>query len=272
MQKQFTLSKMRAQNEQLVRYFITMGDTEIEMNQYIGKKIKIEFTGKIQCLGCGREIRKSFHQGYCYTCLMTLPETAPCILNPELCEAHLGIWRNKEWSEKNCLSPHFVYLSNTGNLKVGVTRESQIPTRWIDQGASQAIIAAKTPNRFTAGQIEVALKKIFYDKTNWQRMLKTGGDISVDLQKEKQKLKTKLSPDFMKYFFEDNTITEFKFPITNYPEKILPFNIEKEKIFEGTLNGIKAQYLILESGKVLNIRKFGAYEVIFSAPSIADSF
>ena len=255
---------MTGQLNETVSYRLVFGETEIEMNRLVEKNIRIEFTGKIFCLGCGRETKKSFHQGFCYPCFMTLPETAPCILNPELCEAHLGIWRNKEWAEKNCLSNHYVYLSNTGNLKVGVTRESQIPTRWIDQGAAQAIVIAKTPNRFTAGQIEVYLKNFFADKTSWQRMLKTEGDNSVNLLKEKQKVSDFLKTEMKQYYCEENKITEIKYPVAEYQNKITSFNNEKETIFEGVLSGIKGQYLILTGGKVMNVRKFGGYEVIFS--------
>ncbi len=161
-----TLAKMQTQLENPVRYYMPVGEQVVHMNELIGKNIKFEYSGEIYCVSCGKKTKKSFHQGFCYTCFLTAPEAAECIMHPEQCRAHEGIARDMEWSEKNCLQDHYVYLAVSSGLKVGVTRSTQIPTRWIDQGASKAIKLAVTPNQHLAGVIEVALKPYLSDKTS----------------------------------------------------------------------------------------------------------
>ena len=51
--------------------------------------------------------------------------------------------RDYDWEMAHHMQPHVVYLSKTAGIKVGVTRETQIPYRWIDQGAVEALILAK---------------------------------------------------------------------------------------------------------------------------------
>ncbi len=165
--KKGLLRKMSTKLDTPVEYQLNIGESQIAMNELIGKFIRIEWAGVIHCLKCGTKTVKSFSQGFCYPCFRDAPEAAPCIMRPELCEAHLGNARDMEWSKENCLAPHYVYLAISSNLKVGVTRHSQVPTRWIDQGASRAIKFARTPNRQLAGLIEVDLKQYMSDKTSW---------------------------------------------------------------------------------------------------------
>ena len=179
------LEKLSTKQEEQVQYFINSGNGPVCLNNYIGATIKIDYLGKIVCTSCSKITKKSFGQGFCYTCFNEAPEASPCIMNPELCEAHLGKGRDVEYEERNHNQPHFVYFAATDKVKVGITRNTQIPTRWIDQGAQSAIILAETPNRYTAGIIEVALKEAYDDKTNWQNMLKDIRDGSIDLVEEK---------------------------------------------------------------------------------------
>lgn len=244
-----------------VKYSLPVGPDLISLNELAGTSVRLEYLNKINCIHCGRETRQSFAQGYCYPCFISLPQTDACILHPEQCQAHLGISRDMEWSEQNCLRNHFVYLALSPGLKVGVTRESQVPVRWIDQGAWEAIKLAVTPNRYTAGTIEVELKKHLSDKTNWRHML-TGLRISdLDLRIEKKRIGSLLTEEMQQYIIEDDEIYTFEYPVEEYPAKIKTLDFDKDSTVEGVLMGIKGQYLIFQGGYVLNIRKFGGYLV-----------
>ena len=263
MKTEVNLLKMRAELSSPVNYFLSLKNEELFVNNLIDRKILLKWSGEINCVKCGNKTNKSFAQGYCYPCFVSAPETAPCILQPELCEAHLGIARDIEWSEKNCLTDHYVYLAVSSGVKVGVTRASQVPTRWIDQGAVKAIKFAKTPNRHLAGLIEKDLKKYMSDKTSWQKMLKNDIDFNADLISEKGKASELLRSDLNQYITDDKEIYEIKYPVKSYPVKIKSINLEKTPDFSEILTGIKGQYLIFEGGFVINIRKYGGYKVIF---------
>lgn len=254
------LLKMRTVLVDPVEYYLSLGETEIVVNKLLNKEIKLRFLYQINCIRCGRKTSKSFAQGFCFPCFRSAPETEECVLRPELCRAHEGIARDMDYARQHCLNDHFVYLSFTSGVKVGVTRQSQIPTRWIDQGATAAIPIAKTPNRYTAGMIEVELKKHFADKTNWRTMLK-GADLNFDLKEEKKKVQTHLSPDLSTYFIEEDEITEIYYPIKEAPVKIASINLDKTPYISDILIGIKGQYLIFQSDSVLNIRTYGGYLV-----------
>ncbi len=259
-----TLNKMQSRLENPVQYLLPIGSETVEMNQFIGKEVEFVFSGTIYCKSCGKKTNKSFSQGFCYSCFLTAPEAAECIMRPELCRAHEGIARDMEWSEKNCLTDHYVYLAVSSGLKVGVTRSSQIPTRWIDQGAAKAIKLAVTPNRYLAGVIEIALKPYLSDKTSWQKMLKNEQPKDIDLEEEKQKAWELLDEELQEYITEDDEITEISYPVMQYPAKVKSINFDKTPDFKGKLTGIKGQYLIFENGFVLNIRKHTGYEVKFT--------
>ena len=253
--------KMSAKLGTSVEYFLPIGNELLNMNQFINHKIQLIFSGVINCVSCGKRIKKTYSQGYCYPCFINIPETSECIIKPELCKAHLGISRNMEWSKNFCLQKHFVYLSLTSGIKVGVTRETQIPTRWIDQGATKAIKFAKTPNRNIAGIIEVALKKHIADKTNWRKMLTNEITSNSNLFDEKEKLKEFIPKEHIKLFCQDNEITEINFPVERYPTKVKSINLDKTNSFSGILAGIKGQYLIFDNDFVINIRKYGGYNI-----------
>lgn len=258
------LHKMKVTHEETVRYELLLNET-IDMNERIGQPIRLAWYGGIQCVCCGKPTKKSFNQGFCYTCFLKAPEASECIIRPELCRAHLGEGRDIAWEEAHHNQPHVVYLAASDVVKVGVTRSTQVPTRWIDQGASSAIRLAETPNRYMAGVLEVTLKDYFTDKTNWQRMLRNEQDLSIDLVEEKWRMEEFLPSDLISYFTEDDTIESFAYPVHEYPLKVKSLTFDKESIVEGTLLGIKGQYLLLDGGRVINLRKHTGYilEVAF---------
>lgn len=244
-----------------VTYTFESEGKTILMNDLIGKSIELSWNGEIFCQVCQKKTKNSFGQGFCYTCFMTAPEATECTLRPELCRAHIGEGRDVEWEERNHNQPHIVYLAASDIVKVGVTRITQVPTRWIDQGASAAIRLAETPNRYEAGILEVALKDFFADKTNWQRMLKNEVDDSIDLVEEKWSLHDQLPGDLTQFFTEDDEIISMNYPVMEYPTKVSSMSFDKTPFIEGKLIGIKGQYLIFEEGKVLNIRKHTGYNI-----------
>ena len=237
---------------------LPIGDQEILLNQYIGQSINIEFKGDIYCINCDKKIKKTFMQGYCYPCFLQSPQTSECIFKPHLCKAHLGESRDMEWSKKNCLTDTYVYLSLTSHLKVGVTRASHIPSRWIDQGAHYAIKFAKTPNRYLAGMIEVELSQHISDRTQWRKMIQ-GDYINMNLLDKKNELSNLLSHKMQEYILNDDEITSLQYPGINKPEKIKSINLDKNPELKGKLTGIKGQYLILDNQNVINVRKYTGY-------------
>lgn len=253
------ISKMRSEFGQPVQYFLPIGDEEIGMNKLLGQPIRMNYTGQINCISCGKRTKTSFSQGFCYSCLQTSPEASETIMRPELSKAHLGIARDMDWAREHDLIEHVVYLALSSELKVGVTRHHQVPTRWIDQGASAAIELCRTPNRHIAGVTEVWLKKHFTDKTNWQAMLKNNIAEGIDLIEEKKNALQLLTPELQRYYSADSKIWQFDYPVQQYPDKVNSITFDKTPEIKGTLSGIKGQYLIFDDGRVLNIRKHNGY-------------
>ena len=251
--------KMRSEFADPVRYFLQVGDAEIPLNEQIGKNIRLSFTGQINCISCGKKTKTSFSQGFCYNCLQVSPEASETIMRPELSKAHLGIARDMVWAQENDLCDHYVYLAVSGELKVGVTRHHQVPYRWIDQGADQAIILARTPNRHISGVIEVFLKNYYADKTNWRGMLQNITLKPVELLEEKTNAYMLLPAELQQYLQADNKIWQINYPVIAYPPKISSVTFDKEQSIAGVLHGIKGQYLIFSDGRVLNIRKHNGY-------------
>lgn len=263
MQHNIKLQKMQTQQGLPVNYYLhSQTGTELLINKYIDKTVKLHYTGEINCILCGAKTYKSFAQGHCYKCFSTAPENDECVLKPELCRAHEGIARDMEFAQQHCLQPHYVYLAASSEIKVGITRQSQIPTRWIDQGAHAAIKIAQTPNRYTAGIIEVELKKHFTDKTNWRKMLANNcinSNLLFNAQKHANEV---ISPQYKLYFLNNQEIETLQYPALFFPTKVNSMDFDKTPRIEGKLIAIKGQYLIFEGGNVLNIRKFGGYNVL----------
>lgn len=259
------LRKMSTAFANPVEYMLKLEEEKIEMNPLVGSHLKMHYTGLINCINCGRKTSKSFAQGFCFPCFRDAPQNAECIIRPELCEAHLGKGRDPEWEERNHNQPHVVYLAIGSGIKIGVTRATQVPYRWIDQGAWKAVKLAETPNRYTAGRIEVELKKFASDKTPWQRMLKNELADEVKVLETKAKLQRLIDDKFNQYDSSDDEIYEMIYPVIDYPQKVKSHNLDKEPTLEGKLMGIKGQYLIFDGGIVINIRKYGGYFVELEA-------
>jgi hypothetical protein len=253
-----------------VAYTLAVGDSRIALNDAIGKVVHIDFDGSIRCIHCNRITSKSFNQGYCYPCFRKLAACDSCIMSPEKCHFHLGTCREPEWGEAHCMVEHVVYLANSSGLKVGITRGTQVPTRWIDQGAIDAIPMLRVDSRYLAGLAEVACKKHVADRTNWRTMLK--GDVpDLDLTEARARVLALIADDLaaLRQIHGQRALREVNgeglelhYPVNNWPEKIKTHNLDKTSQVEGTLEGIKGQYLILDTG-VINIRKFTGYQVRF---------
>jgi len=259
------LSKMKSALKEKVQYWLVLDKTlQVHLNPLLGSRVSIEWTGKINCISCGKMIPKSYGQGFCYNCLMASPEASPCIMRPELCEGHLGKGRNSEWETANHIQPHAVYMAQTSAIKVGVTRLTQIPTRWIDQGAWRAIVLAEVPYRQLAGLIEVELKQFISDRTDWRKMLSNQQD-DEDLKVLSQTMTSFLPPTLAPYATPDASIVELQYPVLKYPNEPKGISLEADKIAEGILTGIRGQYVILDGFRVMNMRKYSGYEITFSA-------
>lgn len=257
------LRKMRSEYAEPVRYFLRLSEDEVLMNGLIGKPVHLSFTGKIHCVSCGKEIRKAYGEGFCFQCFQKAPEASESIVRPELSKAHLGVARDIEWAVKNDLIEHFVYLSITDKLKVGVTRFTQIPTRWIDQGAIAAIRIASAPNRHIAGVIEVWLKRFYADKTEWKGMLRNQSVDSINLVEEKDRAVALLPVELRQYELKDDEIMNIRYPVGLLSEDIHRVNLGRHPEVHDVLLGIKGQYLIFQSGYVFNVRNHSGYQIKF---------
>lgn len=253
------LRKMQTEIGNPIQYFLVFENDFLNMNQLLNKEIQIDFI-KFQCLNCGKE-RPIYRMGFCKSCFYKTPLAGDWIMKPELSTAHLDKEdRDLEYEKKVQLQPHIVYLANSSNVKVGVTRKTQVPTRWIDQGAHEAIEIVEVPNRYLAGITEVALKDFVSDKTSWQKML-TNRIEDVDLVEWRDKLKSNIPEEASEYFLGENNETHLDFPVLHYPEKVKSLNLDKTPSYKGVLKGIKGQYLIFEDSTVFNIRGNEGYYV-----------
>jgi len=265
MEKTGILRKMIVQPGHVVKYFMNLNqEAAFEMNALIGSRFKLAWTGNIFCINCGKPTQKSFGQGFCYSCFTESAQASLCIIRPELCEAHIGKGRDVEWEEANHNQPHYVYLAQTSGIKVGVTRTTQMPTRWIDQGAWRTAVIAKVPYRQLAGAIEIELKQYLTDRTDWRKMLTDIRD-EDDLQETCRELVSFLPKEFEPFVNGNCEIHEFTYPIKEYPAKINTLKLEERRTLIGDLAGIRGQYLYFKGGNVLNLRKYSGYEVIVSA-------
>jgi hypothetical protein len=255
------LSKMTALADLPVRYALMLGGEVVNLSALVGKNLNLQFTGKINCLNCGKNTKKSYSQGFCFPCTIKLAECDLCILKPETCHYDKGTCREPSWGEEHCLKPHVVYLANSSGLKVGITRKTQVPFRWIDQGATQALPILEVKNRLASGQVEMLFKKHIADKTDWRKMLK-GEPIRLELQKVRDTLLAQVQEELEKieHVVLDGPEYEFKYPVESYPEKVSSFNLDKAPKIQGRLLGIKGQYLIFDTG-VFNVRSHSGYEI-----------
>jgi hypothetical protein len=264
-----SLQKLRSQAEAPVLYRLPVGPHEVPLNACLGQTIQIVWSGAIFCLACGRQTKKSFNQGYCYPCFKGLASCDLCIVKPELCHYAQGTCREPAWGLAHCMQPHYVYLANTASVKVGITRASQLPVRWLDQGAVQALPVFRVHSRYQAGLLEVALKKHVTDRTDWRRMLR-GEPEFYNLRARRDELLKQCDDAISAVVPSANENTPillaeaetqtFTYPVLRYLARVTALDLDKTPHLEGTLLGIKGQYLLLDTG-VLNIRKFAGYEV-----------
>lgn len=261
--------KMRTELADTVQYRLPLGDAETPLNDWLGRPLQLSFGGQIHCIHCDRKTQKSFNQGYCYPCFKRLARCDSCIVKPETCHFFAGTCREPEWGEANCMIDHVVYLANTSGIKVGITRGSQVPTRWMDQGATQALPVFRVSNRLQSGLVETAFARHVADKTNWQAMLKGAGEVR-DLAAAREVLMTECAEDIeaLQARYGINAIqpladaqeTRIAYPVLEYPIKVKSFNLDRTPEVGGTLLGIKGQYLIFDTG-VINMRKYGGYRL-----------
>ncbi len=255
----------------VAQYQLNVGNSSIDMNDLVGKHISVSYEAQINCVHCGRKTNKSFSQGYCYPCLTKLAQCDSCMIKPEKCHYDQGTCREPAWGEENCFASHFVYLSNTGNAKVGITRfvTDGVSSRWIDQGASQALPILRVHNRLMSGLVETALKAQIADKTNWRKMLQ-GEAEPIDLHSLKAGLLSNASSELKaltdQYGLQsisdiESDILNIAYPVETYPTKVKSINLDKEFAFEGRLQGIKGQYLMLDNDRVINVRKYSGYHL-----------
>ena len=263
MQYEGVLTKMETEYGKPIQYYLVFENSFLNVNQLLDKNMEISFLG-FQCLNCGKK-KKIFRQGFCYDCFYSSAAVGDWIMKPELSTAHLGIAdRDLVYEEKVQLQPHIVYLALSSEIKVGVTRKTQVPTRWIDQGANEAISIVEVPNRYLAGITEVALKNHYADKTNWRKML-TNDIEAVDLVAERFKLQHLIPAEAQEYFYLDkNDLYQMEYPVLQFPAKVKSLSLDKTPHFQGKLTGIKGQYLLFEDGTVFNIRGSEGYIVSVS--------
>lgn len=261
------IAKMQATLNTPVSYQLPIAEQLLDMNVLLGRDIVLKFSGLIHCIHCGRKTKKSFSQGFCYPCMTKLAQCDSCIMSPEKCHYAAGTCREPEWGDTHCMVNHIVYLANSSGLKVGITRATQLPTRWIDQGAVQALPIFRVNTRLLSGLVEVVFKTYVADKTNWRTMLKNHVQ-TLDLIAERDRLLSSAEKELSELIdthgllaiqkIEDAEVTHINFPVLEYPTKVTSLNLDKTPEVNGKLMGIKGQYLILDTG-VINLRKYTGY-------------
>lgn len=264
-----TLSKMHTELQQPIQYTLPVGEKRLPLNALLGNTLVLEHTGNIYCVSCGRKTSKSFDEGHCFPCSQKLAECDMCIVKPERCHFAEGTCRQPEWGMSRCMQTHYVYLANSSGIKVGITREHQIPFRWIDQGATQALPIFRVKTRYQSGLVEVLLAQQVPDKTDWRKMLK-GESPALDLPALRDELLEKVAPALEVLVAEQGkgsvevlpkeSVVELNYPQLGQPEKLTSLSLEKTPSIRGKLLGIKGQYLLFEEG-VLNVRRFTGFEV-----------
>ncbi|HET8807290.1 MAG TPA: DUF2797 domain-containing protein [Methylophaga sp.] len=268
------LSKMQAilSVDGRAQYQLVIGDTQVAMHDLVGQPLQFTYAGAIHCQNCQRKTNKSYSGGFCFPCSQKLAQCDLCFMKPEICHFDKGTCREPDWGLAVCMQDHIVYLANSSGLKVGITRIGQVPTRWLDQGATQAVPVFRVKSRYQSGLVEVLFKQHVSDRTDWRKMLKGDAD-PLDLLAQRDHLMQECAIDIaaLQTQFEPGAITplpaenmvSIQYPVDQYPEKIKALNFDKTPQIEGVLQGIKGQYLLLDSG-VLNIRKFAGYQVALS--------
>jgi hypothetical protein len=233
------------------------------MNEMVGKNIRMVATGDVRCILHGEKLSKTFGEGLCWNGFQDSSNASPCIIHPELCQAHEGVALrgDMEWETNNHLIPHVVYLSFTSGVKVGVTSERNLFSRWIDQGARQGLVFARVPYRQLAGEFEVMLKEYVSDKSNWKGMLQPLFMENFDLLAAKENLLFEIPDAYQDFIDDEDKVWNIQYPCEDRPVNPKTWKLNSGNVYEGKLKGIVGQYLILENQQVLNIRSHAGHEV-----------
>lgn len=262
------LRKLHVRPGDPAQYSLRVGGTTLDLNAQLGRRLSVHPLGEIRCINCGRRTRRSYAQGHCFPCSRRLARCDLCIVKPELCHFHEGTCREPAWGVAHCMRPHVVYLANGSGLKVGITRETELPTRWLDQGAAQALPVFRTATRHHAGRVEALLREHVSDRTDWRRMLR-GEPRSRDLPAERDALMAACADELaaLKAELGEGAVASvtahpatLRYPVRRYPDRVRARSLDGESRVEGVLEGIKGQYLLFDCG-VLNIRRFSGYQV-----------
>ncbi|MDH3004553.1 MAG: DUF2797 domain-containing protein [Candidatus Shikimatogenerans sp. JK-2022] len=203
-----------------------------------------------------------FKDGFCKNCYFENFYLG--IYHPIKCTSHLNIeYKNLKYEKTIELQKHIIYISITGNTKVGITIKNNFYNRLMDQGAIKAIIIAITPNRYLSGKIEKISKNFISDRTNYINMLTNNFKKDINLIKIKKKIFKfilKYYTIYKNFLYKNNKIYKFYYPVLKYPtNKIYNFSFRNNLRLKEKLIGLKGQYLIFTNKKVLNIRNHIGY-------------
>lgn len=242
-----------------------------------GQRLSFRHTGRFECVACGRDAKKLF-DGFCFPCLKGKAQADACVMSPHLCHFGQGTCREPDWGLSFCYQPHYVYLSYTDKFKVGITRESQVPARWIDQGATAATLVARVASRHQAGVLEKILTEVVSDRSHWSNMLKAGNarPSAEDVQAKHAEVRAFLSTHPMvasgghlvpfpgeasprPIEFLAPRVVYLEFPLPDVmPAKIVSSNLDKSPTVEGEVLGAKGQYVFFADA-VFNVRRHEGY-------------
>ena len=122
---------------------------------------------------------------------------------------------------------------------------------------------------FDLGETVDLLRSQVPDRTNWRTLLKGDAEV-LDLVATREQIFDACADGLRALQgrfglqaiqpLPDAEVVQMKYPVEAYPKKIVSFNLDKDPVVEGTLLGIKGQYLIFDTG-VINIRKYTAYQL-----------
>jgi len=223
----------------------------LHLNSYIGHTIVIDGPVYTRCLGCRSVYKKLYKRGYCYLCFNNLAVCDLCVLQPHRCHFHLNTCREPDWGIKHCFQPHYVYLSYTDKVKIGITRVHNLTTRMMHQGAIACLPVLLVPSRKIAGLIEISVKEHFSMTTAWKGMLNSR-DVDADVLYASRDL---FYREFDHNAYQHVIPTWYKDVIRiSYPLSCDVTTSILQLPIHDRLVGLKGMYMIFENG-VFNMRR-----------------